>query len=95
MQARRAERARRLLRDKEAEFTVHNNRRMTVPSQQVAHAPYTVRLRKSAGRRYDLREPASGTCPDYRYRRPAAGCKHMLAAEEYLRKHAAERRWKL
>ena len=91
----RAERARQLLRDKEGEFTVYSNVRMKVPSQQSAHLPYRVILRRSDGRRYAIRVPAAGTCPDYKYRRPPGGCKHMIAAEEYLRKHPAMRKWKL
>jgi hypothetical protein len=92
--ATRAERADQLLRDKEWEFTVYSNQRMKVPSQQTAHLPYTVYLGRHDGRRQTTRVVVSGSCPDYVYRRPAGGCKHMIAAERYLRKHPAERKWK-
>ena len=89
----REARARNLLRDKEHLFHVWSNTQMEVPSQQVAHAAYEVTLARVAGRRYALRVPVSGSCPDYQYRRPADGCKHMIAAEAYLKRHRAERVW--
>jgi len=91
----RRQRAQRLLADKEAEFRVLRNTRMKVPSQQPAHADYTVKLKRESGRRYDVRVPVSGSCKDYKYRHPPGGCKHMLAAEAYLKKHPAIRKWKL
>ena len=91
----RRQRAQRLLADKEAEFRVLRNTRMKVPSQQPAHADYTVKLKRESGRRYDVRVPVRGSCKDYKYRHPPGGCKHMLAAEAYLKKHPAIRKWKL
>ena len=91
----RRQRAQRLLADKEAEFRVLRNTRMKVPSQQPAHADYNVKLERERGRRYDVRVPVSGSCKDYTYRHPPGGCKHMIAAEAYLKKHPAIRKWKL
>tara|TARA_B110000967_G_C18548058_1_gene393961 strand:+ start:315 stop:593 length:279 start_codon:yes stop_codon:yes gene_type:complete len=91
----RRQRARRLLADKEAEFSVLSNTRMRVPSQQPAHADYIVKLQQESGRRYDVRVPVSGSCKDYLHRRPPAGCKHMIAAEAFLKKYPTKRKWKL
>lgn len=90
----REARARNLLRDKEHLFRVRSNTEMEVPSQQVAHAPYEVTLARVEGRRYPVRVPVRGSCPDYRHRQPAGGCKHMIAAEAYLKRHRAERVWR-
>jgi len=90
----REARGRQLLRDKESEFHVFGNTRMKVPSQQPSHAAYIVHLKRESGRTYDVRTAASGTCQDYLYRPSGHPCKHMIAANLYLRNHRDKRKWK-
>ena len=60
---------------KEREFNLVTRRLMQVPSQYTAGLRYSVRMHNG--------HAVSGSCPDYRYRHPVGGCKHMLAADKY------------
>jgi len=73
--ATRAARAEIILATKESEFDLVTRRLMNVPSQYTAGLLYSVRMENG--------HAVSGSCPDYLYRHPANGCKHMLAANRY------------
>ena len=72
----RTERATIIFNTKQDEFRMVTRRRMKVPSQFTAGKLYDVTVAN--------RHAVSGSCPDYRYRHPAGGCKHMRAADMYI-----------
>jgi hypothetical protein len=72
----RAARAAMLLNAKSSEFRVVTRRLMQVPSQYTAGKLYNVTMKDG--------HAVSGSCPDYRYRDPDGGCKHMIAADLYM-----------
>lgn len=74
----RSERADVILATKGAQFRMLTRRLVSVPSQYVAGKAYHVTLANGAAVR--------GSCPDWRYRHPADGCKHMIAAGRYVLK---------
>lgn len=74
----RALRADMILASKGAQFRVVTRRLVSVPSQYVAGKSYQVTLAGGTAVR--------GSCPDWRYRHPAGGCKHMIAAGRYMLK---------
>lgn len=82
MQARRLARAEQLWR---------SNTVIAVPSQIIPHRRYNVAMRQRGG----YRSVIAGECPDYKMRRPMLGCKHMIVARKYLRRHPEERKWKM
>lgn len=71
----REQRAHDLLALKGSQFDLVTRRRMKVPSQYVPGRTYDVTM--------DRGRAVRGSCPDYKYRRPAGGCKHMRAATRY------------
>lgn len=73
----RKDRADIIYNEKQLEFKVLSRRLMKVPSQYVPAKSYKVTIDKG--------HAVSGTCPDYRFRHPQGGCKHMIAAEKYIR----------
>jgi hypothetical protein len=91
MQQRRLARANALWRTDGARVKVRSNMEIAVPSQTIPHRRYRVQMQQ----RGDYRSVVAGECPDYKMRQPARGCKHMLVARKYLRRHPEERKWKL
>lgn len=91
MQARRLARAEQLWLTNGSRVKVHSNTVIAVPSQSFPHRQYSVTMRQKG----DYRSVVAGECPDYKMRRPMLGCKHMIVARKYLRRHPEERKWKL
>lgn len=71
----RASRAAIILQQKRHEFKEVTRRLTLVPSQHTAGKRYRVAMQGGRAVR--------GSCPDYRYRQPVGGCKHMIAATKY------------
>lgn len=67
-----------ILATKGAQFRVVTRRLMSVPSQYVSGKSYRVTMSGGSAVR--------GSCPDWLYRHPVGGCKHMIAAGRYVLK---------
>ena len=82
----RTERAYALWLAKRRQFHELWNRNVSVPSQTHDNVAYVVRV--------DARgDAAAGECPDWQFRRPPGGCKHMRAVQMFfLRGTRAQRR---
>ena len=63
--------------EKHLQFKVFSRRLMGVPSQYKHDKIYKVTVKD--------RHAVSGSCPDYKYRHPKGGCKHMIAADKYIK----------
>ena len=74
---RRRDRAVRLWLDHGDEFAWTRRYDVRAPSQTYEDRRYTVRLDRQE-------HVVSGTCPDWRFRHPRGGCKHMIAVQNYF-----------